>query len=391
VNKSSWRWKSCIAGVILAASGSASTNAHAQRVTQGEIADAARAVDKYLNRINSDRFRSRYSGLHRCKVIIEAIQAYSKLQFLLDRADANGQGRAGHAPGPDAVYTFEQWILPAKAEVRIQHYFEDYGYLDHCDPLWLTLPGPGGGGGGGGGGFGPRSARDQGFWFGFQFLEVSQKLNWMRSQGNGNFNQNQFNPLQNDGLPNSGSVTQDPLGVGVTVGYAFTPWSNVRVSPFLSVDYLNMSVAQTFPSGSLVGTTSNFAATAGVKAGPQLPIGLWLYGIAGASALNEKLNVVIGPVSSSMSTTVPGATVGFGGAITPSFLQGFRMPVSVFAEYQHTWWQEASFPTPAASPPFNYNFRRQDDVVKFGFMLSLGSPPPAPSTPAYPVKALPSK
>jgi hypothetical protein len=82
---------------------------------------------------------------------------------------------------------------------------------------------------------------------------------------------------------------------------------------------------------------------------------------------------------------------GLGRRRPTGFLQGFGMPVSLFAEYQHTWWQEANFITPAASQLFNYNFRRQDDVLRFGFMLALESPTPAASTPAYPVKALPSK
>ncbi len=34
---------------------------------------------------------------------------------------------------------------------------------------------------------------------------------------------------------------------------------------------------------------------------------------------------------------------------------------------------------PAASPAFNYTFARQDDVVKFGFTVSLNAPPPPPA------------
>ena len=41
---------------------------------------------------------------------------------------------------------------------------------------------------------------------------------------------------------------------------------------------------------------------------------------------------------------------------------------------------------PPASPLFNYNFARQDDVVKFGFTISLSAPTPA-AAPIYPVKA----
>jgi hypothetical protein len=60
--------------------------------------------------------------------------------------------------------------------------------------------------------------------------------------------------------------------------------------------------------GSVLGTTDNFIGTAGVEIGPQLDKGLWLYGIAGVSVLNETLNVNFIPMSSSSGATVPGAT-----------------------------------------------------------------------------------
>jgi hypothetical protein len=41
----------------------------------------------------------------------------------------------------------------------------------------------------------------------------------------------------------------------------------------------------------------------------------------------------------------PGGTLGIGGAWQPSFLQGFGRPASLFAEYQHAWWQDADFNT----------------------------------------------
>jgi len=179
----------------------------------------------------------------------------------------------------------------------------------------------------------------------------------------------------------------DPLGGGLIVGYKFAPWANnIIVSPFASFDFLNAPVNHTFPGGSYLGTTANFMGTGGIKIGPQLGGGVWLYGIAGVSAMNETLNINFIPVSSSQSAWVAGGTVGFGGAFQPSFLQGFGHPVSVFAEYQHTWWQSANFNTPAASPFFNYNFARQDDVVKVGFTVSFGAPP-SPPAPSYPVKA----
>ena len=169
----------------------------------------------------------------------------------------------------------------------------------------------------------------------------------------------------------------DPVGGGLIIGYKFTPWANnIVVSPFASFDFIHTPV-NTFPGVGFLGTTANFMGTLGFKAGPQLDMGLWLYGIAGISVLNETLNVNFA-VASSQSVTVPGVTIGIGGAWQPAFLQGFGRPVSLFVEYQHIWWQDATFNTPAAVPGSNFTFRREDDVVKFGFTVSLSAPPPPP-------------
>jgi hypothetical protein len=184
--------------------------------------------------------------------------------------------------------------------------------------------------------------------------------------------------------------SKDPIGFGLIFGAKYRPFtSNVVVSPFVSFDYLGMSINHTFANGSFLGTRSNVAGTLGVKIGPQFDSGIWLYGIAGASALNEKLQVNFIPVASTTTTTVAGGTAGFGGAWQPRSLQGFGRKVSLFLEYQHTWWQDANFNQPAASPLFNYKFKREDDTVKFGFTVSL-SPTVPTVVPAY-VKALPAK
>lgn len=186
-----------------------------------------------------------------------------------------------------------------------------------------------------------------------------------------------------DVVTNQFSDSADPFGGGIIVGYTFAPWANnIVASAFASFDFLHAPVNHTFPGGSFLGSTANFMGTAGVKIGPRLDMGqgfgLWLYGIAGVSVLNETLNVNFIPVASSQSAWVAGATVGAGAAWQPGFLQGFGRPVSLFVEYQHTWWQDATFNAPAASPAFNYTFRREDDVVKFGFTVSLNAPPPPP-------------
>lgn len=190
-----------------------------------------------------------------------------------------------------------------------------------------------------------------------------------------------------DELTNQGSVTHDPLGLGFSVGYGLAPWHNGFIlDPFVSFDYIGLSVNQTFPGGSFLGTRSNFEGTGGIKFGPAIGTNAWVYGIVGASFLNETLTVNFVPLSSSTTTTVPGATLGFGGAIQPAMLQGFGHPVSVFLEYQHTWWQDARFNTPASSPIFDYTFRRDDDTIKLGLSFYFNAPAP-PAAPVYPVKA----
>ena len=51
--------------------------------------------------------------------------------------------------------------------------------------------------------------------------------------------------------------------------------------------------------------------------------------------------------------------------------------MSLFVEYQHTWWSDATFGMPAAAPLFNFNFARQENFIKFGVTVGFGGPPPA--------------
>jgi hypothetical protein len=190
---------------------------------------------------------------------------------------------------------------------------------------------------------------------------------------------------------NSFQDSKDPFGGGLIVGAKFTPFgNNVVVSPFAEFDFFNASVNHTFANGSFLGTTENFAGTFGVKVGPQLDMGVWLYGIAGVGVMNGTLRVNFLPVASSQSATVPGGTVGLGAAWQ---LPGVSFPISLFTEYQHSWWGDAKFNQPPASPFFNYTFRREDDLVKVGFTIPIGPQPmPAPpalsaGAPKYPVKA----
>jgi hypothetical protein len=199
--------------------------------------------------------------------------------------------------------------------------------------------------------------------------------------------------IATDAITNQFKDSHDPAGVGIHVSYGFTPWNNsVVVAPFVSLDYPNTSVFHSFAGGSYLGTTSNLVGTFGVKVGPAINPDLWLYGIAGASVLNETLKINFIPAFSSTTATVGGGTLGAGFAWHPKSWQIANHPVSLFGEYQHTWWQTANYNAPTASPAFGYSFSRSDDVIKLGVNISLSDPgTPAPARPSYPVKALPPK
>jgi hypothetical protein len=48
-------------------------------------------------------------------------------------------------------------------------------------------------------------------------------------------------------------------------------------------------------------------------------------------------------------------------------------PVSIFTQYQHTWWSSANFNRPASSPSFDYAFKREDDTIKLGVTMNLSN------------------
>jgi hypothetical protein len=183
----------------------------------------------------------------------------------------------------------------------------------------------------------------------------------------------------------------DPLGVGIVGGYNFRPWNNnIVIGPFASFDYLNQTINHNFAGGQFLGTTTHWFINAGVKAGLVTAKGFYLYGLAGAAFLNHDLNVNFATAAQS-NTTTPGFTLGLGGEYQPSSWQLAGHPVSVFAQYQHTWWSNANFNTPSSSPAFNYAFRREDDTIKLGVNFYFAAAPAPASAPAYPVKALPPK
>jgi len=175
-------------------------------------------------------------------------------------------------------------------------------------------------------------------------------------------------------LTNSFLDTGDALGAGLVAGWNAAPWgNNIVVGGFASLDFLNQTINRTFAGGSFLGTTTHWIGTAGVKAGAVTSPGLFIYGLGGASVLNADLTINFGGPDTSQNTTVWGGTLGVGAAVQPAMLQNYGRPVSLFVEYRHTWWDTARLHMPAASPAFNYAFRRADDTLRFGFTVHSGA------------------
>ncbi len=187
----------------------------------------------------------------------------------------------------------------------------------------------------------------------------------------GELAKNSWRNRSTETLAATGTITNqftdsgDPLGGGITGGFNFKN-GNLVFGPFASIDLLHQTMNHNFGGGNFLGTTTHRIVTAGAKLGIETMPGLLVYGIGGVSWLNEDMNINFGGPVTSQNTTVRGFTLGPGIEFQPAALQKAGMPVSVFAQYQHTWWQDANLNNPVASPGFNYAFHHTDDTIRFG-------------------------
>jgi hypothetical protein len=180
--------------------------------------------------------------------------------------------------------------------------------------------------------------------------------------------------LSDTGLPtNDFKDSRDPIGVGLTLGYNFVPSPRVIAGPFFNVLVLNQTIKHPFAGGAFLGTSTRLFGTGGVKLGFAVTPALVAYGLAGGSLLNKDVTVALGFPPTSVNRTVVGGTLGAGLEYRPPGWNLLGAPVSVFAQYQHTWWDRTRLERPASSPLFDYAFQRQDDTFKFGVNVYFGT------------------
>jgi opacity protein-like surface antigen len=168
------------------------------------------------------------------------------------------------------------------------------------------------------------------------------------------------------------------LGGGVNFGWNWQPFNpNIVTGVVVEVNALNDKVQHDLPGGNYIGSITNFNASAKARAGVLVTPTLLLYGQTGISIANQQLKIDFGGPETNESQFVPGYTLGFGAewklARNPL---PFGRQMSLFAEFDHTWWDTAKLTMPAASPLFNHTWQRESDKVSFGVRVSFSNPTP---------------
>lgn len=158
-------------------------------------------------------------------------------------------------------------------------------------------------------------------------------------------------------------------GAGIVAGYNFALAGNVFGGPYVSWDFYDQRINNNFTGGTFIGSTTNWVVDVGLKAGYAASWNAAIYGLIAASFLNEDQKINFGGPVTSDRRTIAGLSVGGGVEVRPMVLQSSGMPVALFAQYQHTWYEDAKLTMPAASPLFNYQYQRTNDTFKAGVIV----------------------
>ena len=168
------------------------------------------------------------------------------------------------------------------------------------------------------------------------------------------------------------------VGGGINAGFNWQlPNSPFVVGGVLTLNGMNDTVTHNFLGGSSIGSTVNFTAAAEARAGYLATPNVLIYGQTGIAVAHQNVQLNFGGATSSRSQLTPGYALGAGvewqPPISPLFpttaspAGGWTM--SVFAQYDHIWWDKATLNAPSASPFYNYGWSRQSDMFTVGVRL----------------------
>lgn len=173
-----------------------------------------------------------------------------------------------------------------------------------------------------------------------------------------------------DILTNDLHDSGDGYGVGINGGYNWQPWDNsVVVGAVFNVDLAHDSVRHDFGGGDYIGSVRRFTGTAQGRIGTLVSPDLLLYGQTGFSIADQRLQIEFGGPETDESRTTWGYALGGGAELMLHCEQFSRM--SLFVDYDHIWWNNASLFAPAASPFFDYQWKRRSDIVRLGVRFTF--------------------
>jgi len=199
-----------------------------------------------------------------------------------------------------------------------------------------------------------------GFYAGVEF-----QANW------GKLGITETNRITND-ISNQFSESGKRDGFGLRFGYRFAPWnSGLFIDPVLQLAIYDQTIRKVFPSTSYLGLATLWSMSAIINLGYNVQPNVSIYALGGVALRTAKYEINFGGQATSDTKTAPGLVIGAGVEYKPYFLLQSKLPMTVFAEYQHIEYQDVKLDAPEASPFFDYKFKSRDDVFKVGLNIQL--------------------
>jgi opacity protein-like surface antigen len=124
--------------------------------------------------------------------------------------------------------------------------------------------------------------------------------------------------------------------------------------------------------GHVLQTTTGPMGLALLRAGVSPLPAMLLYGATGVAVAGQSARINFGGPITQQNRATPGATLGAGGEYAIGAAPAlYGKPVSLFAEYQHVWWDRDTIDMPAAVPTLNLRWQRQTNIVRAGVRLGF--------------------